>query len=257
MTCPSNTSAATVSIERREGAVQLSFTVPNSHNYLVERSPIVGPANWTPWYGGGGRGWPVLLSDLTDVAAYFYRVGIEPPLQSPPFILQDPQSQTVVPGATATFSVEVGGSPPFSYQWFRDGQPIPNANEITLTINGAQPSDQGSYSVLVSNDFGSATSQAAFLTVGPGVSVLSIARQGSAVLVNWTGPAQELRAAGSLFGNWEVVNVGPRRSWIPSSGKRATIAPSSTTWPREARAAWSIRQTSSAISISTWDLAGT
>ena len=57
-----------------------------------------------------------------------------------------------------------------SYQWRRDGQPIPGATTRTLTLDNLQPSDAGSYDVVVIGIVfpyvGSVTSNAAAVIVG-------------------------------------------------------------------------------------------
>ncbi|MBI2927643.1 MAG: immunoglobulin domain-containing protein [Verrucomicrobia bacterium] len=90
----------------------------------------------------------------------------------PPAITAQPQDQTVVEGATATFNVKATGTAPLSYQWLKDGNKVSDDLRISgatselLTIAKAQPSDVGKYSVLVSNRYGSAPSEAAVLAVG-------------------------------------------------------------------------------------------
>jgi len=82
-----------------------------------------------------------------------------------PVITTQPQSQTVSVGQSATFTVDASGTPPLSYQWRFNGTDRPGATTSVLTIPSAQVSDQGSYSVVVANLGGSATSDDAVLTV--------------------------------------------------------------------------------------------
>jgi hypothetical protein len=65
------------------------------------------------------------------------------------------------------FSVGVIGNPPFSYQWQKDGSPIPHETNSTLVLNNLNTSDAGDYSVVVTSGFGSATSSPANLMVNP------------------------------------------------------------------------------------------
>jgi pectate lyase len=85
---------------------------------------------------------------------------------TPPVILTQPQDRTNSAGTTATFTVGVSGSPPFSYQWFLNSiTPLSAGTNATLTLNNVQTGDSGGYSVLVSNSAGSITSSTAQLLV--------------------------------------------------------------------------------------------
>jgi glucose/arabinose dehydrogenase len=84
----------------------------------------------------------------------------------PPTIVTHPQSTTVPVGGSATFTVSASGSPPLSYQWQRDGVDLPGATSASYTLSNVQTTDNGAqFRVIVSNAFGSATSNAATLTV--------------------------------------------------------------------------------------------
>ena len=83
-----------------------------------------------------------------------------------PTILSQPQNLTVLPGASASFSVSANGSAPLSYQWyFNTNTAIVGANDSTLTLNNVQATNVGTYSVVVNNLAGSATSSNALLAL--------------------------------------------------------------------------------------------
>ena len=84
-----------------------------------------------------------------------------------PTIVAQPESQSVTEGENVTFRVSVTGSSPLGYQWFKDGSAVDGATAATLRLNDVQLSHAGGYSVVVSNAYGVATSQAATLTVNP------------------------------------------------------------------------------------------
>ncbi len=88
-----------------------------------------------------------------------------------PQITSHPQSQTVIAGSPVTFNVSAVGTPVLTYQWYFNTAPINGANAGSYTIQNATDANQGNYSVRVSNAFGSTNSQAAALTVVPGVSL--------------------------------------------------------------------------------------
>jgi hypothetical protein len=85
----------------------------------------------------------------------------------PPVIVQQPQDVTVPQGATATFHVVADGTPPFGYQWLRNGAAIPGANADTLTFSATGLGSGTTYVVIVANEGGSVRSTAARLTVTP------------------------------------------------------------------------------------------
>lgn len=88
-----------------------------------------------------------------------------------PTITQHPPSATVDPGDPVSFSVIATGTAPLSHQWFRnavalsDGGGISGSATATLDITSAAEAHEGSYTVSVTNGCGSATSDAATLSV--------------------------------------------------------------------------------------------
>jgi cyclophilin family peptidyl-prolyl cis-trans isomerase len=63
---------------------------------------------------------------------------------------RSPSEAAVANNTTVVFSVSAIGSA-LSYQWFKGETDIPNANQSTYTLTGATQSDNGTYSVRVSN----------------------------------------------------------------------------------------------------------
>ncbi|HEY0685485.1 MAG TPA: PQQ-dependent sugar dehydrogenase [Steroidobacter sp.] len=85
---------------------------------------------------------------------------------SAPSITEQPVSVTVTAGQPATFAVSASGVQPLQYQWRRNGVAIAGATQSSYTIQSTAAADDGAQiSVLVTNNFGSATSNAATLTV--------------------------------------------------------------------------------------------
>ena len=69
-------------------------------------------------------------------------------------------------GGSATFTVGATGTAPLSYQWQRNQVNIAGATATSYTLSSAQLSDNGArFRAIVSNGFGSATSNEAVLTV--------------------------------------------------------------------------------------------
>lgn len=83
----------------------------------------------------------------------------------PPGILVQPTNQTATAGGTASFSVTATGLLPLGFQWSFNGTNINGATNTLLTLTNVQVNQAGSYTVLVTNAFGSLLSSNAMLTV--------------------------------------------------------------------------------------------
>jgi len=84
---------------------------------------------------------------------------------TPPLILVPPASETVVLGSTARFSVDAVGTGTLGYQWSLNGTPISGESGPALTLDLADSTDAGSYTVTVTSPLGAAVSSPAILTV--------------------------------------------------------------------------------------------
>ncbi|MFC2111985.1 right-handed parallel beta-helix repeat-containing protein [Bacteroidota bacterium] len=74
-----------------------------------------------------------------------------------------PDNRFLCEGETALFTVEANDSA--LYQWKKDGIPIENADSATLVLDSIQYSDQGNYKCIITNGFGSVSSNSAYLLV--------------------------------------------------------------------------------------------
>jgi len=82
-----------------------------------------------------------------------------------PDIAAQPTSESVEPGQSAAFSVEAAGTPPFTYQWWKDGVELAGDTKSSLALTNASAGSAGNYWVVVSGPYGSVTSALAGLTV--------------------------------------------------------------------------------------------
>jgi glucuronoarabinoxylan endo-1,4-beta-xylanase len=98
-----------------------------------------------------------------------------------PAIVVPPPSRTVARGATLVLDVTATGEVP-SFQWNRNGVPIPGATSRLLTLEAAQPADAGNYTVTVTNSGGSVTS------AGATVAVVDTATPGRLVNISTRSP---------------------------------------------------------------------
>lgn len=77
-----------------------------------------------------------------------------------------PQGQSVRVGDSAAFGVsEIIGTPPLDFQWTINGTAISAAKGWSYTINNVQPSNAGTYRLIVTNAAGTTASEPALLTV--------------------------------------------------------------------------------------------
>jgi hypothetical protein len=84
---------------------------------------------------------------------------------SAPLITAQPTSQSFATGATITLTFSVTGTAPLSYQWRKNGADIGGATSPSLVLTSLTAAGAGSYTVVVTNPFGSVTSSAAVLTL--------------------------------------------------------------------------------------------
>lgn len=107
-------------------------------------------------------------------------------------IAAQPTSQVIPAGASADLSVLVGGTPPFTYQWQKNGTNLINGGDISgsdtanLSVNNAVVADSGIYTVVVDSGSLSVTSLVATLTVA-GISPNCAVSAPEGLISWWTG----------------------------------------------------------------------
>ncbi len=164
---PSNVSVAAGSLASFSASV--SGDTPITFQWLKNGTPLPGATGTSlviPIAQSGDEGFYTVLaanavSSTTSNAGTLTVIGA-------PVIVTDPSGGTVLKGASRTLSASATGTLPLSYQWFLGSSPIPGATATTYTIASATLSDEGDYSVLVSNNSGSATSAKANVVVVEG-----------------------------------------------------------------------------------------
>jgi N-acetylneuraminic acid mutarotase len=91
-----------------------------------------------------------------------------------PAIFTDPLSRSGYAGQSTTFNVLAAGTGTVTYQWRKSGVNIPTATNSSLTLSPLNYRSAADYDVVVTDDFDSATSESAELTVlspAPNVSI--------------------------------------------------------------------------------------
>jgi hypothetical protein len=100
-------------------------------------------------------------SDVSDEVTMIVNSGV------PPQVLLHPTNRTVTAGAPTAFLVSATGTPQLRYQWRHEGTNLVGRTTGTLILQNVQSINAGNYSVVISNDYGSAISSNALLTVNP------------------------------------------------------------------------------------------
>ena len=84
---------------------------------------------------------------------------------TPPYIIAGPTNQAVAERATASFTVQAGGSATLRYQWYFGQTALAGQTTATLVLTNATPPRNGTYFAQVANTVGTTNSPAATLTV--------------------------------------------------------------------------------------------
>jgi enediyne biosynthesis protein E4 len=97
-----------------------------------------------------------------------------------------PTNSSVSLGANLTLRVTASGTTPFNYQWCLNCTPLPGRTNSTLALTNIQLADGGSYTVVVTNFAGGATSGVVSVQVDPTFTKITT---GPLVtdLANWRG----------------------------------------------------------------------
>lgn len=135
----------------------------------------------------------------------------------PPGISTQPQSQSIVQGQSASFSVKASGTAPLGYQWNFNGTPMSGATTSALGLTNAQTAQAGGYTVLVTNSAGSVTSVVASLTVALPTISLSVA---PGTGMSPTGFAFQASVPAGY--TYVVLASSDFQSWIPIETNVAT-----------------------------------
>jgi glucose/arabinose dehydrogenase len=124
----------------------------------------------------------------------------------PPSITQHPLNQTVAEGQQASFTVAATGSQPLGFQWQRDGSNLSGATNPTLSFTATSSDDGATFRAVVSNSFGTATSNGATLTVS-----------GAAPTATITAPAAGATYAAGTNVSFSGTGTDPEDGTLPAS----------------------------------------
>ena len=145
-----------------------------------------------------------------------------------PTLTTQPGNQTITAGGTATFTAAASGTPAPTLQWQRNGVPLSGATAPILTLTGVPLNGGGAITVVATNPGGSATSNAATLTVSPvapvfaaGLSATATAIQGRnfsfAVAINNTAATFSATGLGGPGGTLVISPDNGSLSGVPAN----------------------------------------
>lgn len=163
----------------------------------------------------------------TEVAA-LYANG--PPNANVPAIVGQPTNQVVQVGSLAFFVSWTTLVSDIHYQWQFNGYNIPNAINSDYIINSAAVTDSGSYTLVVSNNYGSVTSSIATLSILSPLNVIQTARTPTTAestpansLSPPSSPSQLMAYTGGIF-TTNLATLDPNQmtivlthGWVPQN----------------------------------------
>ncbi len=155
-------------------SVQAEGTAPLNYQWLLEGRSLAGQTDATL---------SIDAARPEDAGVYQVRVSnVAGAVYSPPATLvvlarreapiiasQPLQIITTRLGSDLTLEVTVEGAAPLSYQWYFNGAVLAGATDASLTLANLQPEQGGTYSLVASNSFGTATSRGTLVNVDPGL----------------------------------------------------------------------------------------
>ena len=149
-------------------------TPPLSFQWYFNGSPIPGRSGQLDHFE---LPLSLMLTNLTvaDEGVYWVEVGnangrassrrAQVTVSQAPYFRDQPDSRIEPDGVDVAFEAVVAGRAPISYQWRLNGAPLPGRTGQTLLVANAQRTNEGAYSVVATNPWGSVTSTNATLAV--------------------------------------------------------------------------------------------
>ncbi len=152
------TNSATITLLTSTAEAVIRYTLdgstPSASSGLVYSAPFVLTQSATLRAVATGTG--LVDSSVTSATFEIFRA---------PSVTVGPNSQTVLDGGTASFSVLATGNPAPTYRWRKGGVELPGATNDLLLIQPVGSDSVGNYDVVVSNTYGFLVTDAATLSV--------------------------------------------------------------------------------------------
>ncbi len=134
-------------------------------SWEIQRSSVPGPVWETVASGIANISGSLSVVDSNAPSAHaFYRAKLNIPATLPEITIQ-PSSVALKEGGNGALSVTVEGARPLSFQWWKDGEALNAETNQAIFMSGVVSNRAGNYVALVSNGYGTVTSQVAVVTV--------------------------------------------------------------------------------------------
>ncbi|HEY1787893.1 MAG TPA: immunoglobulin domain-containing protein [Verrucomicrobiae bacterium] len=213
------------------GSISGAGPYPQGSIATVSAIPAAGPLPY--WF----ENWSENGAVLTTNNSYTFLVNAPYSLVAnfvwpSPVITVQPQSQTVVAGASATLSISVTGAQPMNYQWQFSGTNLVDGGQITgsqsniLTIANSQPGKAGDYQVSVANAYGGTNSDVAAVSITQPINTLfntGVNTQGAPLTNGTIGDPHY--ALVSVPSETNAIQVLDFSAWLPADTNSAWIGP--------------------------------
>ena len=107
--------------------------------------------------------WTIVASNALGVVTNYITTVIT---STPPHSIYIEGPYEVWAGAQVELVAQPSGTPPFTYQWEKDGAPLPGQVDATLVLPHFSAADEGVYAVVVSNALGATRSSEHWISLG-------------------------------------------------------------------------------------------
>jgi hypothetical protein len=162
------------------------------------------------WLDENRRG-SLLMKGTPTTAPSIPILTVSPLIDSP---AASSNRRNVGAGTAVTFNSAAASSTPVSFQWMRNGVPVAGATRATLAIARAVGSDEGDYTVRISNAAGAYTSGSVALRVFESAFAAFVSRRsvpGGSFLWGIASGAGQLAAVG---GGGKILTSVDGRTWV-------------------------------------------
>ena len=192
-------------------SVEVIGTPPIQYQWQCDGTNIVGATNdWIYWEAVSTNDagiYSVIVSNSQgSVTSSNAVLTVLPP--SVPFFTYEPESVTAYSGQDLYLSAEVDGTPPFTYQWRKEGTNLPGANWSWLQLTNISLADAGNYTLVVSNSLGGIESSNAMLTVMLSVAPVITRHPRSLEVAEGVNTWMEVEATGTPDPSYTWTRIG-------------------------------------------------